>query len=175
MKKTIALIIVTIAFLLSACSVQENVSPQLFMKRLQRNNENIVLNIEGAFVENNKNINFIRYKDNADFVIELTTDKQGNATKICLACVQSDKSADFKECAQSIIETYAPNDDYNKIMFSLFENENFDGKYRYFSTQWYRYSAVFSENGCFFSVDSVKLIPSSEVEMSLKENDIIEY
>lgn len=175
MKKILVMINLVLIAFLTACSVQEKVSPDIFIERLSERNENFVFDTENCFVEDKKYVFFAKYDIVIDTVFEITTDEQENAEKISLACVQTDKAESFISCTKKVIETYSPDDNADEIITALFDNTKLDEKNRYFETQWHSYSAALSKNGLFFSVKNKKLIEESSVEFSLKENDIVEY
>lgn len=173
MKRLVFLVVALL--LLTACSVQETVSPQIYMDRIQKNDKNISFNSSDAFLENINYVCFVRYAQNADIMFEIAMNEQGSAKKINLACTQTDKIDLFVQCAQSAAETYAPDDDAQRVISELFKSREISDKCLYYDTQWHAYSAVLSENGLYFSVESKKLVPQSDVEMSLKQNDIVTY
>ncbi len=175
MKRIIIMIDAVLIVFLAACSVQEKVSPDIFVERLSAANESFVFETESCFIEENKSVFFAKYNNEIDTVFEITEDEQGNAEKISLACTQADKVEIFIACVKNVIETYSPDDSSDEILTDLFKKISTDGKNKYYETQWYSYSAVFSEEGLFFSIKNKKLISESSVEFSLKENDIIEY
>lgn len=175
MKKIIIVINAVLIVFLAACSVQEKVSPDIFVERLSAANDSFVFETESCFIDGNKAVFFAKYNNEIDTVFEITEDEQGNAEKISLACTQADKAELFISCVKNVIETYSPDDNSDEILTALFEKIINDGKNKYYETQWHSYSAVFSKEGLFFSVKNKKLIKESSVEFSLKENDIIEY
>lgn len=174
MKKLTCIVLILFLLILNACSVQETVSPQIFIQRLQKSDENFVFDIDNAFFEENNYICFAAYKS-IDIVFEIAADEQGNAKKINLACTRTDKIDSFISCVQSIIATCSPDDDAQTVISELFLVKESSDKCLYYDTQWHEYSAVLSENGLFFSVESKKFVPRSEVEYSLKQNDIVTY
>lgn len=173
MKRVLSLLFILL--LLGACSVQEKVSPMIFMERIIKSDSNINADIDNAFYEKNNYICYAKYADKTDVVFETEADEHGNATKISLACIQTDKVDDFVNCSVNIVKTYAPDDSAQDVINNLFADRKFSDKCLYHETQWYLYSAVISEKGLFFSVENKKLNPTSKVEFSLKQNDIVEY
>ena len=173
MKRIFCLALVLLFF--SACSVQEKISPMIFIERIINSNDKISADTENSFTENNRYVCFIKYSDKTDMVYQIETDEQGNATKISLTCTQTDKADDFIDCALATVSVYSPDDKTDEVSDALFNGYKLSDECLYFETQWHLYSAVISKNGLFFSVQSKKLIPPSKVEFSLKQNDIIEY
>lgn len=173
MKRIIA--IFAVLFLLASCSLQEAVSPEIFTQRLLKADENIVPDDGMCFLNGNVYTFYFLYADCLNFVAEIHCDEQGNAKKINLACGQTDKIDLFIQCVKSFVSVYSPQENAGEITASLFAEKKTDGKFSFYETQWYIYSALLSENGLYFSTESKKLSPQSEVELSLKPNDIVEY
>lgn len=171
MKRAVC-ILLSLLFL-TACSVQEKFNPQIFIERIQKCNKNIT--VENTFYEDDVFVCFAVYNDNTDIVFEIETDEHENAKKISLACSQTDKADEFILCTNSIIDICAPDDDSGQVIKELFSERKLSNKFRYYETQWHSYSAVLSESGLYFSAESKKLVPQSEVEFSLKQNDIVVY
>lgn len=170
MKKIIISVILMLS--LAACSVQENMSSELFFERFQKYDNNISIN--SSFYQEESYVCFSLYH-NAEIIFEIKTDSNNNAVKINLACSETDKINEFTDCAESVIRIYSPNDTSQDIIENLFYPEKVNNEFRYFNTQWHTYSAVVSDNGLFFSVSNKKLMPENKVEFSLKQNDIVEY
>lgn len=170
MKRTVISFILILG--LTACSVQENMSPELFFERLQKYDNSI--SIENSFYEDKSYVCFALYH-NADIVFDILSDDSNNAKKINLACSDTDKINEFIDCTESVIKIYAPDDNPQEVVENLFDNKTANNEFIYYNTQWHTYSAVLSDNGLYFSVSSKKLMPESEVEFSLKQNDIVEY
>lgn len=170
MKRTVFSVLLLLC--LTACSVQENMSPELFFDRLQKFDSNISIN--NSFYDNENFICYMLYH-NADIIFEIQTDNEKNSIKINLACTDTDKINEFTDCAESVIKIYAPDDDINTVSKNLFDNKNINNNFTYYDTQWHSYSASLSDNGLYFSVSSKKLMPESEVGLTLKQNDIVEY
>lgn len=173
MKRIIAIFFAL--FLLASCSLQEAVSPEIFTQRLCKADENIVPDDRLCFYSENVYTFYFSYADCLKSVAEIHIDEQGNAKKINLACSRTDKIDLFIQCVKSFISVYSPTENSEEIITALFEKKTLDSKFSFYETQWYIYSVVLSENGLYFSTESKKLSPQSEVELSLKSNDIVEY
>ncbi len=164
-----------VLFFISSCSAQEKVSPEIFVERLCAADENAKPDAELFFIDGEVYTYYISYAQTLNLVVEMNTDTQGNVKKINLACSETDKADMFIQCVKSVICVYSPDEDADKILNEIFPAENRDSTFLYCETQWYMYSAVVSENGLFFSTENKKVSPQSEVEFSLKPNDIVEY
>lgn len=169
------LIVFIALLLLSSCSVQEKVSPGIFVERLCAADENAELDNDLSFGSGEVYTYYITYAQSLRLVAEMRSDGQGNVKKINLACNKTDKADLFMQCVKSVICVYSPEENPDEILKAVFPGKESDGTFFYHETQWYKYSAVLSENGLFFSTENKKVSPQSEVEFSLKPNDIVEY
>ncbi|MEE1011959.1 MAG: hypothetical protein U0L11_08005 [Acutalibacteraceae bacterium] len=163
---------VLLIFSLTACSLQQNMNSELFFKRFIKYDNSISVN--NSFYDNNSFVCYALYH-NADVIFTISEDKDQNIKKINLTCSNTDKINEFADCSESIIKIYAPDDNSKIITENLFKTENINNEFIYYDTQWYTYSTFLSDDGLYFSVSGKKLSPESKVELSLKQNDIIEY
>lgn len=171
--KRIILSVISLSFIFfSACSVQETMSPQIFINRLSKINQELDFESAEHFMDGNKFCFFIKNKNSTNFLIEITVNENGHSEKISVACSNADKIGDFINCVESVIKTYAPDDDISEIISKLNINRN---KLVYQESQWHSYSALINENGIYFSISNKKLIPSSKAELSLKPNDRVDF
>lgn len=171
--KRVIIAFVTLIFL-SSCSAQEKVSPDIFIERFSAADENVTFNGNPEFCDDGKYTYYFTYAG-LPLVAEIHIDGQENAKKINLACSEAGKAELFRQCAESVICVYSPEEKADEIIDLLFRGKDRDGTFLYHETHWYTYSVVLSENGLFFSMENRKLSPRSEVELSLKPNDIVEY
>lgn len=174
MRKIISIVLFLFVLLLSACSVQENMNPKLFLEKLAVINPELNLECSEQFYENNSYFCFVSDKNRTDFLIEILVNDSENVQKISLVCNQTDKAADFISCVRSIIETYAFGDNTDEILSALYENGEIKQKSIYYDTQWHNYISSASDLSVYFSVSSKKLIPESNAELTLKPNDRVD-
>ena len=167
--------IIALAMFLSSCTVQEKMSPWIFIERVNKNDNNIIFDVNDSFYSNESFVCYASYNGKKGFCVEIPVDENGNSEKISLACADSDKTDEFVLFSKCIINTYSPDDSVDDVLNHLFENIEINNEFIHYETQWYDYSATFSEHGLYFSVESRKISPRSEVEFSLKPNDIVEY
>ncbi len=165
--KRIILINIIILIVFSACTLQEKVSPELYISRLTESADGFAVAGDGLFFEGGKYYCFISGAKEAEYALQLETDSGKNIKKICLAGMKTVKADEFKILAEALIKTYAPNEAAEEIKASLFKNES-----DYYNSQWYRYSSAVTENGIFFSVENMKISTNSDAELTLKPNDI---
>ncbi len=172
MKKFGVLIVCIAILFVSACSVQETMNPQIFLERLEKNAANLDFSSSESFYEDNSFVCFIKSTSGTDFMIELDTDISGNVQKISLACTKTDKANEFILCAESIIKTYAPEDNCNEILAGVFLNGKIDNGFMYHETQWHYYTSAAYASAIYFSAESKKLSREKNTEFTLKPNDI---
>lgn len=173
MKRIIALLF-SVVFLAS-CSAQEKVNINLLTERISEYDELFGIDESLSFSQDNCYTVFFTYGTDKNFVMETRDDGQGNTEKINLACTCTDKIDLFIQCVESVISVYASDEDSGKITKELFRNKELNGGIHYYETKWYSYSARLSGDCLYFSVENRKLSPRNEVQLSLKQNDIIEY
>ncbi len=164
--------VLILPLILCACSVQEKANPQILIERIERADENFVF--EKSFYEDESYISFAKH-NKTELVFKFETDENENVKKINLACLNARKVNDFINLACTVTTAYSPEDDSLQMINELFGKQKLSNECLYYETQWHSYSAVLSEKGLYFSVSSKKLMPESEVEFSLKPNDIVEY
>ena len=171
MKKILPVLLsaVSIFLLFCSCTVQEEVSPDLFISRFTETYPDYSVETDGMFYENEKSVLFANDSSGNRFAIEMTTDEQGRVRKISLACVDADKAENMFSFAKHILSVYAPHEDAQSVAKSLNSGKSFS----YYETQWYYYSFSSTEAGLFFSVENKKLSPEKDVGLTLKENDIV--
>ncbi len=171
MKKFLSVVfsVLFILPLFSSCTVQEEVSPDLFVSRFGEKYPAYSLENDGMFYEKEKCVLFAADASGTRFAVEMTTDEQGRVRKISLACTDADKAENMFSFAKDIVSVYAAQEDGQSVAESLNSGKSFS----YHETQWYYYSFSSTETGLFFSVENKKLSPEKEVGLTLKENDIV--
>lgn len=161
-------------FFLSSCSLQEKVSPEIFIERLCAADENFIFDGESLFCGDGTYTYYITYSD-LPLVAEIRIDGDENSKKINLACGETDKVELFIKCVESVIRVYSPDENIEEIHKEIFPLQESENSFYYYETKWYKYSSVLSEKGLYFSTENKKISPQSEVELSLKPNDIVDY
>ncbi len=167
MKLKILVTALTVMIALSACTVQEKMNPIIFTERFSAvmNDE---ITIEESFSDNGRFIVFFSSKNGDRYVCELLTDNSDNIKKVCLASNNANKAESFDYIFRKILNVYAPNENTEEIIPNLFKN-----KWNFYTSQWYRYSCIKSDENIFASIESVKLSTQSDAELTLKQSDII--
>lgn len=171
-KVSIILFSIALTLLLQACSVQEKMSPQIFLDRLSKIITQLDFDTAEQFYEGNEFVCFVSDDDINTYAFQISMTDSGDCKKISFA---SEKIGDdtFKECVKSIITVYAPDDDAETIISSLYSTNK--QKFQYYETQWHSYSFSAEKECRYFSVSSKKLASENNVQLSLKPNDKIDF
>ena len=167
--KKIGFIAVVMMLLLSACSTQSEVNPELFVNRFIEAYPEFTVDTEQMFYENSKCVVFINNSADRRFVAEMTVDDADRVQKISLACAETDKAEELYYLAECVVKLYAPQEDFEAAAKLLFDGKN----YSYYETQWYYYCFSKTETGMFFSIESKRLAPTKEEQLTLKENETV--
>lgn len=165
-KIKIFIAVITVMFMLCACTVQEKMNPMMFAERFLSVMNNEIF-IEESFKDNGRYIMFFSDKSGEQFVCELLTDNSDTIKKICLVSNNTNKTESFEYFFGKIVNVYAPNEIPSEIIPVLFKN-----KWNYHSSQWYRYACVISDEGIFASIENIKLSTESDAQLTLKQSDI---
>lgn len=168
MKKTL-LLVAALLLLLTSCSVQSEVNPDLFIGRFAQAYPEFTVDTEQTFYENGKCVVFINNSAGRRFAVEMTVDEADRVQKISLACTEADKADEFRYLAECVSELYAPQEDFKEAANAVFEGKN----YAYRETQWYYYCFSKTETGLFFSIENKRLAPAKEERLTLKENETL--
>ena len=174
MKKAVFSLSVLLMMLLAACSVQEKMSPRIFLDRLF--DSGVVLpETAEIFNESGNCVCFASDEQGTEYALEIKTDESGNVKRISAACTMQEAQEKFIRLARSIINAYSPEDSADEVTKALFKSGEINGNCLYYETQWHSYSVCASDDGVFFAVESKKLAETTAVELSLKPNDKSEY
>lgn len=160
-------IVIVLILLLSSCSVQEKMNSVIFYDRF-RNTLVAEITTDEILFDNNRDIAFFTDKNGTDYALEFSLDEQGNIKKICLACTDTSKTDMMKYYFEKVINVYAPSENTDEIIQSLFSNN-----WNYHSSQWYNYTFVKSDECFFASVENKKISTQSDAELTLRVSEII--
>ncbi len=175
MKKTaIISFFIALILLLQACSVQEKMSPQIFFDRLSKINTRLDFDTSEQFYDGKEFVCFVSDSDTNSYAFQISVNDSGDCEKISLAAEKTDEDV-FKESVKSIIKVYAPDDYAEIIVASLYSGIKNNQKFQYYETQWHSYSFAAEKECRYFGVSSKKLVSESNVELSLKPNDKIDF
>lgn len=166
MKKILSLIFIFL-LLLSSCTVQEAVSPDLFVSRFAESFPDFNIKSEGMFYEGNRSVLFLNDESGNRFAVEMTADSLERVQKISLACADADKVKELLSFAEKVISVYAPDENSDSVMNALSNGKYFS----YHETLWYGYAFSKTESGLFFSVENRHFAPEKVTHLTLKENE----
>lgn len=175
MKRRLCFLLLPFVILFSSCSVQENMSPAIFLNRLSKQTDVFDFENSEQFIDDNKYICFVNDNTGKEHVFELSLTETGDINKISLACIKTDKAENFISYIRQIIFVYAPEENENEIINSITENGKITDKIKYYETQWHSWCSYADKNGFYFSVTNKKLVEQTTVEFSLKPNDKIDF
>ncbi len=171
MKKIIP-ILIAVAILLSSCSKQEGVTPEIFIERATASMKCAKFDTDNAFRDENgyhcfgnlseEEILLTCRIDENNIVYEacVTSVKQGLSDELRCVCVELIRAFSDDELAENTVETLV---------------QKADEMPSYVETQWFTYCMMNSENGFYFSVYDKKLKQENIPELTLKENDLAGY
>ncbi len=168
MKKILP--IITLFFLLfSACSIQEKVSPLIFVERLSESSEDLIFDYENSYYDGNNYIIFVKYKEIQNLTIVMQYLNNNVIKKISLS---SPNSKNAYEVIALLISVYSPIEDVEIINQNSVSNKD---DFLYFSGNEYTYSMFISEDTIYFEVFNNELNDYSVPELTLKQNDKTEF
>lgn len=170
MKKIIILLMLFV-FIMTACSVQEKMSPEIFFERLSGKSDEYLFDDKELFYEDIKCVCFIKDIYGSELVYEFALNDKKDIYKISFACNEADKAEKIIVYIKDIITVYAPQENADEVVRSLTENGKPDKGFSYYETQWYSWAVYSDENGVFFSVTNNKVVEKTTAEYSLKPND----
>jgi len=165
MKRIFALII--LIFMLTSCTVQPEMSPELFVERLLEGNETLTADKENSFYSGEEFICFISNNGKENYVLKVSSDERSNANKICLVSDNIKNKQSFVSVAKSIIKVFACEDESEKILTALF-SENAEN-FRFYETHRFSYSAYSDSDYAFFSAENKTLSQQDEIGLTLKD------
>lgn len=168
MKKML-LVAVAAMLLLTSCSTQSQVNPDLFIRRFSQTYSEFAVETEQMFYEEGKCVVFINNSSDTRFAAEMSVDEADRVQKISLACTDADKAEEFRYFAECVSRLYAPQEVFNAVSQNLFGGK----KYAYRETQWYYYCFSQTETGLFFSIENKRIAPAKEERLTLKENETL--
>lgn len=155
--------------LMSGCTVQETVNPDLFTARFSESFPDFVFETDSMFYENDKCVVFVNSASGQRYAVEMTLDTGERIQKVSLACTNTDKADEFRSFAEKIIAVYASQEEPASVLTELYSVNN----YSYFESQWYYYTFSKTEAGLFFGIENKKLSPEKGIGLTLRENDLI--
>lgn len=172
MKKIFCLLPALLLLLFSACSVQQEITPELFIRKLNKSLKEPLFDAENGFCYDNT---FYCFSSGTgpEYVISMLSDESLRVYHIGLTSPHTEKKEDFLSLVRSIISEYAPDEDCEAVISALTCGEN--GIPSYHDSTHYSYSFISTDKGLSWSVSN-NIIKEKEIpELTIKENDLKEY
>ncbi len=167
MNKHFILPLCFILFFLSSCSVQKNISPQIFTQRITEKSTDFIIENQ-AFYYKDDYIVFADYKG-FDVVIKLKTDENNNICKLCLSIVENIKTEELEDLISIIIDVYTPDEQKDIILNELHKEAS-----NYYQGKEHIYSLINDKN-IYFEVIDIPLSGYTYPELTLKSNDRMQF
>lgn len=175
MKKSILFLVFFCLVFLNACSVQEKMSPEIFLERLSEKSESFNCESAEILYDETGCICFIEDVYGSEYVLNFVLSEAGYINKISFVCDKKDKAENYILCLKEIITVYSPDESTEDIIRELTANGKMKQGFSYYETQWYLWSSYADENGLFVSVINKKLTEITTAELSLKPNDKLAF
>ena len=169
MKKFSLAIFLLLILLLPSCTVQERVSPLIFIDRLNEISDDFNFISENSYYDDNVFISFLDFKDLKSIAIKMQLSDDNSIIKISLITINNSRAF---ELIKLLIETYSPEEDSNVIFNELTGIEK--GFYYSFGNE-YTYSVFKSDKDIYFEVFINSQSDYSVPDLTLKPNDKIEF
>lgn len=175
MKKNFIFIMIFSLVFLSACSVQEKMSPEIFLERLCEKSD--IFSSESAEILYDETgcVCFIDDVYGTEYVFNFVMSDSGFIKKISFVCSEKDKAENYILCLKDMINVYSPDESTENVIRELTVNGKMKQGFTNYDTQWYLWSSYTDENGFFVSVINKKLTEVPTVELSLKPNDKVAF
>ena len=167
MKIKIIAAALSVLFLLSACSVQERVSADIFLERLAAEYESLPCE---TFAMGNETFCFLSSSDKKQEVLLIAAcDENGNVYKITLIS-DSSNHADLIEKSQTAFSVYTLNVDFSEFFKSDYIIKSKTGFYDYETENYLlNFSCINGKESV--SIQNIKLSVVKMNELTLKPND----
>lgn len=166
MKKYKIIPIIILLLFLSACSVQEKVSPEIFKSRIEKNYPEFVFENDGYYLNDCFYV-FACYNNN-DIAFKIGISENYIANKISLSFEKNESLKEISEIIRPVIEVFSPNEDGEIIIDELINTE--EGFYYSYGKE-YSYSLAVNEKNIYFEVFNNRLSNYTIPELTLKQND----
>lgn len=169
MKKISLAISLLLILLLPSCTVQERVSPLIFIDRLNEISADLNFISENSYYDDNVFISFLDFKDLKSIAIKMQLSDDNSIIKISLITINNSRAF---ELIKLLIETYSPEEDSNVIFNELTGTEK---GFCYSFGNEYTYSVFKSDKEIYFEVFINSQSDYSVPDLTLKSNDKIKF
>ena len=175
MKKVVIIIALFCMAFLSSCTVQDKMSPEIFIDRLSARSE--IFNCESAefLYDDTDCVCFTDDIYGTEYVFNFGISDKGYINKISFACNEKDKAENYILCLKDVIAVYSPDESSENVINELTTNGKMKEGFSYYTTQWYLWSSYADDNGLFVSVTNKKIKETETAELSLKPNDKVSF
>ena len=168
--RIISAIILILVLVLSSCSVQERISPEIFKSRTEKNYPEFVFENEGYYL--NDYFYIFAVYNGSDIVFKIAVDENNTANKISISFEMNDNIKEISDIIKPVIEIFSPNEDCKKIADELINKE---GEFRYSYGKEYSYSLAVNGKNIYFDVFNNRLSDYTVPELTLKQHDTGAY
>lgn len=170
MRKLRLFSVIFLILILSSCSVQKRVSPEILKSRIEKNYPEFVFEKEGYYFNDCFYI-FVVY-NGSDIAFKIAVDENNTANKISLSFELNDNISEISDIITPVIEAFSPDEDCKKIIEELIKNE--EGFFYSFGKE-HSYSLAVNGKNIYFEVFNNRLSDYTMPELTLKQNDRITY
>lgn len=163
MSKHLIAPLVIAVILMSSCSVQKNVNPNILSERLAECSEDFIIENQGYYYKDDYFV-MAEYKG-IKTVLKMKTDKNQNVNKVCLSVNEKLNNEEINNLAGMIIEVYAPDEEKINMLNEL------NGKK---SGSCYGKEHIYTliiDNNTYFEILNIPLSDYTKPELTLKPND----
>ena len=159
--------ILFLLIILSSCSVQEKVSPEILKTRIEKQYPEFIFNNNGIYKENSF-YTFAVFEEKK-IIFKMNFDENYSVNKIALLF---DNNNEYENIIKPVIKTFSPNEDCEKIISELEQKK--EGFFYSYGKE-YSYSLGVNEKNVYFEVFNNRLSDYKVPELTLKQNDRITY
>lgn len=166
MRKTLFVWVIACLILFNSCSVQEKVSPDILIKRLETKCVDLVFDNEGYYKGNDYYIFAVYESLNTAF--KFKTDDSGTVYKVSVSFIIGENRNIISPIIEPVISVFSPREISDEVLKDLLSLKK---EYNYYYGQDYTYSLIENEKNIYFEVFNNKLSGYTIPELTLKEND----
>lgn len=170
MRKLRLFSVIFLILILSSCSVQKRVSPEILISRIEKHYPEYVFENAGYYLNNYFYV--FAVFNGSDIAFKIAVDENNTANKISLSFEMNDNISEISDIITPVIEAFSPDEDCKKITEELMKNE--EGFFYSFGKE-HSYSFAVNRKNAYFEVFNNRLSDYTVPELTLKQNDRITY
>lgn len=168
MKRCLTLsLIIILSCVLSSCSLQKEMTPEIFLERLSSADESLTVDFEGRYYLNERCFCFVKDEGMTEYLLVMHTDKDGSVKTVSLTSTATDKTAAFISLAERITAVYSPDDASDAVVANVFLHGEIPKENVYYDTRWHEYTALANEYAMYFAIDDLSLGERTVPELTL--------